>query len=188
MTPTGVMSSFSSVKIRQSTGKACSNVSRTRNLNLWVLTVIAIATPMNNMNTAKLICTVSGSSLNSLYSPTAIAHPIANGIAILAKPTLSAIFQFDNRNRRSTSSPMMNKNKVRPRFATKLRLVIDSAGKMDCLKPGIRPMTDGPRMMPPMISDITRGWRILERGQLSARQKIMMMPACCAHCQYVVFV
>jgi hypothetical protein len=31
--------------------------------------------------------------------------------------------------------------------------------------------------MPPIISDITRGWRILERGQLSARQKMMMIPA-----------
>jgi hypothetical protein len=57
-------------------------------------------------------------------------------------------------------------------------LVIDAAGKMEVWKPGIRPITDGPRMMPPMISEMTRGWRILESGQLRARQNMMMMDAC----------
>jgi hypothetical protein len=38
-----------------------------------------------------------------------------------------------------------------------------------------------------MISEITRGWRILERGQLSARQKIMMIPAYCVYNQYFLF-
>jgi len=33
-------------------------------------------------------------------------------------------------------------------------------------------------MIPPMISEMTRGWRIFERGQFSARQKMMIIPAC----------
>ncbi|KAI2474379.1 Na-H-Exchanger multi-domain protein [Pyrenophora tritici-repentis] len=101
---------------------------------------------------------------HSLYNPTAIAAPNPNGTAILAIPTLSAIFQLLSKKRKSTSKPMMKRNRVRPRLATRFRLVIDAWGKIESLKPGIRPMTEGPRMMPPMISEMTRGWRILERG------------------------
>jgi len=136
-----------------------------------------MATPINNMYIEKSMFTVPGSSLNSLYSPTAMAHPSPNGMAMLAMPTLSAIFQLLSKKRRSTSKPMMNRNKVRPRLATRFRLVIDADGKMESLNPGIRPMTEGPRMMPPRISDITRGWRIFERGKLIKWQTMMMMPA-----------
>ncbi len=55
---------------------------------------------------------------------------------------------------------------------------MEAAGKMVSVKPGIRPMTEGPSKMPPMTSAITRGWRSLERGKCSRRQKIMIMPAC----------
>lgn len=71
----------------------------------------------------------------------------------------------------------MKRNNVRPMFATRLRFVIEAAGKMEVWNPGMRPMTDGPRMIPPIISDMTLGWRILERGQFSARQKMMIIEA-----------
>lgn len=48
---------------------------------------------------------------------------------------------------------------------------------MAALKPGMRIMTDGPSMIPPITSAITRGCRILERGQCSNRQKMIIIPA-----------
>ena len=58
----------------------------------------------------------------------------------------------------------MKRNRVSPIFAARLRFDMDSAGKIDSWKPGMRPMTEGPRTMPPMISEMTRGWRMAESG------------------------
>ena len=48
---------------------------------------------------------------------------------------------------------------------------------MALVNPGIRPMIEGPKRMPPMTSAMTLGWRSFDRGQWSSRQKIRMMPA-----------
>ena len=49
-------------------------------------------------------------------------------------------------------------------LATRVSVGMEAAGKMALVKPGMRPMIEGPRMMPPMTSAMTRGWRSLERG------------------------
>ena len=128
-------------------------------------TVIAIATPMNSMNVPKLMGTVPGSFRNSVYNPQAIAQPKPNGSTMPARPTLAATFQLLTRNRRSTSSPTRNKKRTRPKFATRLRFGMAAAGNIVFVKPGIRPMTDGPRSIPPMTSAMTRGCLILASGQ-----------------------
>jgi hypothetical protein len=95
-----------------------------------------------------------------------------------ARPTLAAILQLLARYLRSTSSPTRKRNNTRPRFATKVRLGMEAAGKMALVKPGILPNTEGPRRIPTMTSAMTRGCRSLERGQCRIRQKVMTMPAC----------
>lgn len=132
---------------------------------------------MNNINTPKLMGTVPGSLRNWLYIPQAIAHPNPKGRIMPANPTLSATFQFFAKSPRLTSSPTRNKNRIKPRLATKLRFGIADAGNIAAWKPGIRIMTEGPSMIPPRTSAITRGCRILERGQWRSLQKIMMIPA-----------
>jgi hypothetical protein len=118
-----------------------------------------------------------GSDLNWLYKPQEIAHPRPKGRIIPASPTLNATLQFDLNNRMSTSRATRNKNSIRPKFATRVNIGIEAVGKMAFWKPGIRIITDGPRIIPPMTSAITLGWRSLERGKWSRRQKIIMMPA-----------
>ena len=54
---------------------------------------------------------------------------------------------------------------------------MDSCGKMVARKFGIRPITEGPSMIPPTTSATTRGWRILERGQCSKWHMMMIKPA-----------
>ena len=107
-----------------------------------------------------------------------MAHPSPNGRAMPAAPTLNAIRQLRSRSRRSTSSPTKNRNRMRPRLATLVRLGIDSFGKMWFVKPGILPKTEGPSRMPPMISAMTRGCLILDSGKWRIRQKTRMMLAC----------
>ena len=107
-----------------------------------------------------------------------MAHPNPNGSAIPAAPTLSAIRQLESRSRKSTSSPTKNRNKIRPRLAAVFRTGMEAVGNMAAVKPGMRPKTEGPRRIPPIISAITRGCFILERGKWRTRQKMMMMPAC----------
>ena len=66
---------------------------------------------------------------------------------------------------------------MRPRFAATLNAGMEAVGKMAAVKPGMRPMMLGPRMMPVMTSAITRGWRSLERGKCNRRVRMMTMPA-----------
>jgi hypothetical protein len=54
---------------------------------------------------------------------------------------------------------------MRPRLATSERFGIDASGKMASLNPGTRPITEGPRTMPPTTSAMTLGWRSFDRGQ-----------------------
>jgi hypothetical protein len=88
-----------------------------------------------------------------------MAAPKPKGRAILATPTVMATRQLLTKYRMSTSSPTRNRKSIRPMLATKVRLGFASSGKMVSVKPGIRPITDGPSRMPPMTSAITRGWR-----------------------------
>ncbi len=66
-----------------------------------------------------------------------------------------------------------------PTLAARLKVGIEAVGKMASVKPGMRPMTDGPRSMPPITSAMTRGCRIFERGRWRSLQKMMMIPAWC---------
>jgi len=127
-------------------------------------TVMAMATPMKSINTPKLIGTVPGSFLNSLYNPQAIAHPKPKGKIIPRKPTLTAMRQLLIRNRTSTSNPTMKRNNIRPMLATVASVGWAPAGKTVEVNPGIRPITEGPSRMPPMTSAMTRGWRRRDRG------------------------
>ena len=135
------------------------------------------AVPMNNIYRPKLIGCVPGSFRNSWYSPHAIAHPRPKGSIIPANPTLRATLQFDINKLMFTSSPTRNRKRIKPTFATRLRFGIAAVGKIASSKPSMRIRTDGPRMIPPMTSAITLGCRILERGQCSIRQKIMIIIA-----------
>ena len=110
-----------------------------------------------------------------------MAHPNPKGRAIPAAPTLSAIRQLESRSRKSTSRPTKKRNRIRPRLAAVFRTGMEAVGKMAAVKPGIRPNTEGPRRIPPMISAMTRGCLILERGKWRTRQKMMMIPACRHH-------
>ena len=139
---------------------------------------MAIATPINSIYVPNSMCTVPGSFRNSLYRPQAMAQPSPNGKAMPARPTLTADLQLLMRNRISTSSPTRNRKRTSPRLAMRLRLGIEAVGKMASVKPGMRPMTDGPSRIPPMTSAITRGCRMRERGQCKRRQNMMIMPAC----------
>lgn len=94
-----------------------------------------------------------------------------------AAPTLSATLQFFKSSRRSTSSPTKKRKSTRPILAARESVGMEAVGKMASVKPGIRPNTEGPRRIPPMISAMTRGWRILERGKWRRRVKMMIMPA-----------
>ena len=107
-----------------------------------------------------------------------MAQPSPKGRAIPAAPTLSAIRQLLTRNLKSTSRPTRNKNSTRPKFAARVRAGSEAVGKMASLKPGIRPMTDGPSKIPAMTSAMTRGWRSRDKGKCKIRQKIRIMEAC----------
>ena len=93
-----------------------------------------------------------------------MAQPRPKGRAIPAAPTLNATLQLEMRIRKSTSRPTRKRKSTRPRLATRERVGIEALGKMASLKPGTRPRTDGPSRIPPMISAMTRGCLILERG------------------------
>lgn len=140
-------------------------------------TVMAIAIPMKSMNTGNSIGTVPSSSENSLYKPHAIAQPKPNGKIIPAVPTLNATLQLPKKTRRSTSSPTKNKNSTNPRLAMRLRFGMEAVGNMASVKPGMRPITVGPSMIPPITSAITRGCFIFDSGQWRSRQNMMMIPA-----------
>ena len=99
-----------------------------------------------------------------MYSPQAIAQPRPKGKIIPARPTLSATLQLDKNILILTSRPTRKRNNISPRFATRLRFGFAAVGKMAFWKPGMRIITDGPSMIPPRTSAITRGWRSLERG------------------------
>jgi hypothetical protein len=58
-----------------------------------------------------------------------------------------------------------------------LRTGIDAAGNMASVKPGIRPITDGPSKIPPSTSPTTRGWRRYPRGKWRARQTMRIRDA-----------
>jgi len=82
-----------------------------------------------------------------------------------------------------TSKATKKRKMMRPKLATLAKTGIDSGGKMaatsvsnchvvrlakeaelPCSNPGILIMTEGPRMIPPMTSAMTRGWLINRRG------------------------
>ena len=71
----------------------------------------------------------------------------------------------------------MNKNSINPRLATLLRTGMEAAGNMESVKPGIRPITDGPSKIPPSTSPTTRGWRRYPRGKWRARQTMRIRHA-----------
>ena len=119
---------------------------------------------MNSMYVPKAMGLIPGSWLNWLYSPQDMAHPKPNGNAIPATPTLTASLQLLTKYLKSTSKPTRNKNNTSPRFATSDRFGIDSVGNIASVKPGIRPMTDGPRRIPPMTSAMTRGCHKRDSG------------------------
>lgn len=93
-----------------------------------------------------------------------MAQPKPNGRAMPAAPTLSATFQLDSSSRRSTSRPTRKRKRTSPKLAAMESTGREALGNIASEKPGIRPRTDGPRRMPPRISAMTRGCRILERG------------------------
>jgi len=93
-----------------------------------------------------------------------MAHPSPKGKAIPAAPTLKAGRQLLTRYRRSTSRPTRKRKSTKPRLATRVRFGMEATGKIASVKPGIRPMTEGPSRIPPMTSAMTRGCRIRERG------------------------
>ena len=69
--------------------------------------------------------------------------------------------------------PTRKRKRTRPMLAVRVRFGMESLGKMVVVNFGIWPMTEGPRMTPPMTSAITRGWRIRERNR--ARSCVMPM-------------
>jgi len=91
-----------------------------------------------------------------------ISQPRPNGKAMPAAPTLSVIFQFETMIRKSTSRPTKNRKSTSPTSAARESVGIGFLGKIALVKPGIRPNTEGPRSIPPMISAMTRGWQISE--------------------------
>jgi hypothetical protein len=94
-------------------------------------------------------------------------------------PTLTAkaMRQLLARKRTSTSRPTRNKNKIRPRFATKARFGIADVGKMAFVNPGILPNTEGPSRIPPITSAITRGCLSNDSGKCNRRHKIKIIAA-----------
>ncbi len=88
-----------------------------------------------------------------------------------------ATLQLLTKKRTSVSRPMRNRYRTSPRLATRVRFGNDSVGKMAARNPGTFPMTEGPKMMPPMTSAITRGWRIFLRGQWRMWHTMMINPA-----------
>lgn len=96
--------------------------------------MIAIAIAMNNIYVPKEIGLIFASSLKLWYRPYEMAQPRPNGNAIPAKPTLAAILQLLVRYLRSTSSPTRNKKSTNPRLATRVKLGIESVGKIVSVK------------------------------------------------------
>ena len=122
--PTVVSRSFSSVRMRQRTGKA----------------VIEYATPVNNM---KWVKTISG-LINSLYTACAIPAPILKGKIIPARATVVERRAFLLITSVSISRPTRKRNRQSPMFATRVRYERDAKGKMCSVNPGIRPKAVGP--------------------------------------------
>lgn len=54
---------------------------------------------------------------------------------------------------------------------------IEVVGNIAFVKPGIRPIMLGPRMMPVRTSAMTRGWRSFERGKWRSRVRMITIPA-----------
>ena len=142
----------------------CSNLSFVSILQRIENAVMAMATPTKSMYVPKLIDTNPEFVLNSWYNSYAIAQPKQKGKAMPAAPTLKAILQLDTMIRKSTSRPTRNKKSINSTLTTRDKVGIDAWGKMPLVKPNMRPNTEGPRRISPMISAMRRGWRILERG------------------------
>jgi hypothetical protein len=122
--PTVVSRSFSSVRMRQRTGKA----------------VIEYATPVNNI---KWVNTISG-LINSLYTACAIPAPMPKGKIIPARATVAERRAFRLITPASISRPTRKRKRHSPILATRLRYGRESTGKMCSVNPGIRPKAVGP--------------------------------------------
>ncbi|KAH3682531.1 hypothetical protein WICPIJ_006504 [Wickerhamomyces pijperi] len=115
-------------------------------------------TPILSVKKEEMKTMTKVSKIDNLESePLSMAHPNPNGIAMLTNPTLSAILAFFLMNSISTSNPTKNKNKMTPKLAIKLRSGIEGLGKQVDVKLGIRPKTEGPKRIPAMTSEMTRG-------------------------------
>ena len=123
-TITVVSRSFSSVTMRQRTGKA----------------VIECATPVNDMEWVKTISWL----INSLYTACAIPAPAPKGKMIPTKEMMVEKQAFLLITSASMSRPTRERNRQSPIFATRLRYERDAKGKMYFVSPGIPPKAVGP--------------------------------------------
>lgn len=150
--PTGSEKSCSSERIRDKTGNA----------------VMLDEVPINVINVVNLI----EESINSLYNPTETAQPRPNGMTRPAVETAMVGRAFLLRREKSTSVPITNRNRTRPKLAINDKYGIESVGKMFSVKPGIWPNAVGPRRIPARISETTRGWRAHLNANARIRERI----------------
>lgn len=118
--PTVVSNSLSSVRIRQSTGKA----------------VIEKATPAKSMKYVNLMLSL----MNCLYRGTESPAPMPKGSTIPARATVADSRAFFLITVLSISSPTRKRKRHKPMLAVRLRNGLESEGNMCSVKPGMRPV------------------------------------------------
>ena len=79
-----------------------------------------------------------------------------NPEALIAK----LVFAFDLTYAKSSSNPIINRNKINPKVPSMFSVVILLGGKILFENQDQRPKAVGPRSIPAMTSEITRGCRI----------------------------
>jgi hypothetical protein len=104
----------------------------------------------------KLVPGVIGST-NLLKMSLAIPAPIEKGKSIPPSEIMSDVRALFRIEVISISNPTRKRKRTSPILAVKLKKGSESLGKMCSVKCGIRPRILGPRTIPPMTSEITRG-------------------------------
>lgn len=110
--------------------------------------------------------------------PTDTAAPIPKGIMSPHNDTPIADLAFFLKILKSASNPTKKRKRTKPMFATRVRFGIDTGGKIAAMKPGIRPMMEGPRTIPPMTSLMTWEPKEFEKGSMLVHDGGIDMGVC----------
>ncbi len=116
---------------------------------------------------------------NPVYKKYARQTPKKKGATMLAWLTTRAVCALFFSKLESSSKPIINTNKTRPRLLSVSSHPNEAGLNKKLLKCGQHiPKTEGPRIIPAVISPITDGWPILEKKNPNNRAINTMIAIC----------